>query len=55
MIPRPQLLQLGLLLPLVGLALFVIYIVNSPVLAILLLAVFSGGGVFLLRRAAPSD
>lgn len=52
MIPKPQMFQLGLLLPLAGLVLFVVNIVNSPILAILYLAVLSAGGVLLLRRAA---
>ena len=55
MLSKAQLLQIGILLALLGVILFVIYIVSSPVVAILSLAVFSGGGIALLMRAAPTD
>jgi hypothetical protein len=48
-------LQIGLLLMLVGVVIFVIYVLSSPVVAILSLAVFSAAGIALLSRAAPGD
>ena len=52
---KPQLLQIGLLLMLLGVVLFVIYLFSSPVVAILSLAVLSAAGVAILMRAAPTD
>lgn len=55
MLQKPQLLQLGLALLLIGVALFVIYLIESPVIAIVSLAAFSTAGVMLLRRGVPTD